>query len=121
MPRLHYVTFACSEPSDLAAFWAAALDGERRDLPPTIDPVIVDLPHDGPDLLFKDLPCASREDLAVHLDVEVEDREAGVARLRDLGATVRETKTETFDGHTETWTVMEDPAGNGFCVSESPE
>jgi hypothetical protein len=31
---------------------------------------------------------------------------------------VRETKTETFDGHTNSWTVMVDPAGNGFCVTD---
>jgi len=35
-----------------------------------------------------------------------------------LGAGVRETKTEVAGDHTATWTVMEDPEGNGFCVFE---
>jgi hypothetical protein len=35
-----------------------------------------------------------------------------------LGASVPETKTETPGEHTNAWTVMEGPAGNGFCVAE---
>jgi hypothetical protein len=41
-----------------------------------------------------------------------------VADLEDLGATIRETKSETFETHTSTWTVMEDPEGNGVCLTE---
>jgi hypothetical protein len=102
----------------LASFWAAALDGTRRELPASLDPEIVDRPGDGPDLLFKDLPKGTERDLPIHLDLSTADREATVDRLRDLGATVRETKTESYETHTATWTVMEDPEGNGFCVSE---
>lgn len=119
MPALHFVTFACDDPEELAAFWAAALDGERRDLPPSIEDVVVELPNDGPDLLFKgDLAKGTQRDLPIHLDLEGADRTSAVDRLRELGAEVRETKTETFETHTSTWTVMEDPEGNGFCVSE---
>lgn len=119
MPQLHFITVACSDPDELADFWAAALGGERRDLPPSIDDVVVDLPHDGPDLLFKgDLTKGTERDLPIHLDLEVADRESAVERLRDRGASVREHKSETFETHTSTWTVMEDPEGNGFCVSE---
>lgn len=119
MPELHFVTVACEDADDLAAFWTAALDGERRDLPPSIDNVVVDLPNEGPDLLFKsDLSKGTQRDLPIHLDLEAESRETAVEELRDLGGTVRETKTETFETHTSTWTVMEDPEGNGFCVSE---
>lgn len=113
---IYYLCF--DDPDRLADFWEAALDGARLDLPPSNDPVIVEPPDGQPNLLFKDLPCASRNDLAIHLDLEVEDRAAGVERLEELGATVRETKMEDFDGQTATWTVLEDPAGNGFCVSE---
>lgn len=118
MAELQFITFACDDPDHLSEFWRQAVDGERRDLPPSIDEVVVDRPGGGPSLLFKDLPCGSREDLAIHLDLSVEDREEAVERLSGLGAEVRETKSESFDGHTSTWTVMEDPAGNGFCVTE---
>ncbi|MBV0903237.1 VOC family protein [Haloarcula salina] len=118
MPEIEFVTFACADADELAAFWAAALDGERRELPATLDPEIVDRPGDGPDLLFKEQPKGTERDLPIHLDLSTTDREATVAELRSLGASVRETKTETYETHTATWTVMEDPEGNGFCVSE---
>lgn len=60
------------------------LDGEQ---------VVVDTPGDGPALLFENLPCASRDDLAIHLDLEVDDRDAAEQRLCDLGASVRERKS----------------------------
>jgi len=59
-----------------------------------------------------------RVDLPVHLDLAIEDRAAAVERFRDLGGAVRETKSEEFADQTHTWTVMEDPEGNEFCVSE---
>lgn len=78
-----------------------------------------DLPGDGPDLLLKgDLSKGTQRDRPIHLDVEADDRETAAENLREIGATVRETKTETFETHMSTWTVMEDPEGNGFCVTE---
>lgn len=118
MADLQSITFACDDPDRLADFWEAALGGQRHELSPSIDPVIVEQPDGGPELLFADLPCASREDLAIHLDLDVEDREAAEQRLADLGASVRERKSTSFEGETQTWTVMEDPVGNGFCISE---
>ena len=117
MIKLEHITFACDDPDNLAAFWAAALDLERRGLPPSADSVILDRPA-GPDLLFNELPCESHEDLPVHLDFAVDDREVAERRLGDLGATVRERRSESFEDAIHRWTVMEDPAGNGFCITE---
>jgi hypothetical protein len=119
MPDLHFMTFACEDHDQLADFWAAALGGERRGLPASLGSSVVELPGDGPDLLFKpDIERGTEQDLPIHLDVEADDREAAVADLEDLGATIRETKSETFETHTSTWTVMEDPEGNGVCLTE---
>lgn len=118
MISIQFITFACSDPDRLATFWAEALDGKRRGLPASLDSEIVDRPGDGPDLLFKEMPKGTERDLPIHLDFETDDREATVERLENLGASARETKTEEFETHTSTWTVMEDPEGNGFCVSE---
>ncbi|WP_226011830.1 VOC family protein [Halomicrobium salinisoli] len=118
MPELGFITFACDDTDRLATFWAAALEGERRGLPDEFDDVIVDRPDDGPDLLFREAPKGTDRDLPIHLDLEAEDREATVERLRDLGATVRERKRKEFESFTATWTVLEDPEGNGFCVTE---
>lgn len=119
MPDLHFITFTCDDHDALAEFWAAALDGERRGLPSALESAVVELTSDGANLLFKsDLEKGAQRDLPIHLDVEADDRETAVEQLQALGATVRETKSETFETHTSTWTVMEDPEGNGFCVTE---
>ena len=120
MTKLKFITFSCDDPERLADFWAAALQGERRGLPDTLDSAVVERPDDGPDLLFNDHPTGPKDDIPVHLDISAEDREATVERLCALGATVRETKTEAYETHTSTWTVLEDPEGNGFCVTEYP-
>jgi hypothetical protein len=131
--RLTNITFACDEPLRLAEFWAAALGYRPVELPPEvmepiqreIDAGILDatawamlVPADGvgPRLLFQRRPKSSPADIPIHLDVHADDRETEVARLVALGATEVETKSHTIGGFTETWTVMRDPEGNGFCV-----
>ena len=49
-----------------------------------------------------------------HLDLTADDRLAEVTRLRDIGA--QEHQSITVDGWT--WTVMSDPDGNEFCVTD---
>lgn len=117
MAEIGNVTFACDDPAGLADFWVAVLGGERVELPDSFDGELVRRAG-GPNLLFNDLPRGTDRDLPIHLDLVVEDREAAVEQFRDLGGAVRETKSEEFAGRTQTWTVMEDPEGNGFCVSE---
>ncbi|MFB6174099.1 MAG: VOC family protein [Halobacteriales archaeon] len=118
MAKIKNITIACDDPNRLASFWAAVLDGDRPDLPPAVDPEVVDLGEGSPGMLFADLPKADTDEMPIHLDLSVDDREAAVERFERLGATVRETKSEQFDSQTNTWTVMEDPEGNGFCVVE---
>jgi predicted enzyme related to lactoylglutathione lyase len=133
MARIGNITFACDEPVPLAAFWAAATGYRPIELPPEVmepiqreidegklDPgawaMLVAPDGAGPRLLFQRRPRSSPHDIPIHLDLNAEDREAEVERLVALGATVVETKSQTIGGFTETWTVMRDPEGNGFCV-----
>lgn len=118
MLQMQFITFACNDPERLATFWSDALGGERRGLPSSLDAEIVDRSGEGPDLLFKQQPKGTDRDLPIHIDVATDDREAAIEQLCALGGSVRETKTESYETHTATWTVMEDPEGNGFCVSE---
>ena len=121
MARLDAIVFDAVRPAELAAFWAAVLDGydvrpyddaelarlAARGLSPETDPnVAVDGP--GPTLFFQQVsePKATRN--RVHLDVESADRAGEVERLEALGASVRR--------ECERWTVMQDPEGNEFCV-----
>lgn len=115
MPEIAHVNFASPDPDELADFWADVLDGERRRWLEEAGLEVVDVPA-GPDLMFREAPRGTDRDLPIHLDLHADDREAEIERLEALGATVRETKTD--EEHGTVWTVMEDPAGNGFCVSE---
>ena len=118
MVSVDHITVACDDPEELATFWERALDGERCDLPGSGDEEVVDSDWEGVSMLFKPMPKESTRQMPIHLDLGTVDREGEVDRLRGLGASVRETRSENAGGHTATWTVMEDPEGNGFCVFE---
>lgn len=62
--------------------------------------------------------AASRARCGVHVDLETDDRAAEVARLEKLGAT----RVEDWEYPMENpmWTVMRDPDGYTFCVSQRP-
>ncbi|WP_331232575.1 VOC family protein [Natronorarus salvus] len=132
MASIGNITFACDDPETLAEFWAGAVDYELQEAPPELREAIeaeggdlnaaaaaVDPAGRGPRLFFKKMPRSSPEHIPIHLDLDTEDPDAEIERLTELGATVVETKTETTGPYTETWTVMRDPEGNGFCV-QSP-
>ncbi len=52
----------------------------------------------------------------VHADLTTDDRDPEIARLVELGAT----RGEDYDEWGHAWTVMADPEGNEFCVSDAP-
>jgi hypothetical protein len=122
--RIREIVIDAFKPVALARFWAAALEGyavraydaaelERlaaRGRTPETDPnVAVDGP--GPTLFFQETTAAKAGRNRVHLDLVGAGRPAEVARLRALGATVREERA--------TYTVMLDPEGNEFCVQDA--
>jgi Glyoxalase-like domain len=133
MARIGNITFACENPVELAEFWAAATGYVPLEVPPEIqeqvdkgiergelDPtgwaMLVPPDGAGPHLLFQRRPKTPTESIPIHLDLNAEDRGAEVERLTKLGATVVETKTNRVGDYEETFTVMRDPEGNGFCV-----
>ena len=133
MAAIQNVTFACNEPDELATFWAETLDYELEPIPPGLvealeaaghDPsdarAIFDPTGEGPRLFFKRMPKSSTDHVPIHLDLAVPDREQAVAELVARGATKIETKTLDLGEQQQIWTVMEDPAGNGFCVAPEP-
>ena len=101
------ITIDCRDPSRLAAFWSAA----------TGCPVVADyggfiMVGSTPALGFQQVSEPAPGKNRVHIDGGGADREALVARLRDLGAVEHETRSVPG----LTWTVMADPEGNLFCV-----
>jgi hypothetical protein len=121
--RIRDIVIDCADAPALARFWAGVLDGyavrpydaeeiarlAKLGLTPETDPTVaVDGP--GPTLWLQQVqePKVTRN--RVHLDLTGGPRAEEVARLCGLGATVR-------DEH-ETFTVMQDPEGNEFCVRD---
>jgi len=128
MARLHDVVFDSSRPSELARFWADALDG--YDIAPYDDAeierlremgiddieddpsVMVEGPGTEPRLCFQLVPESKVVKNRVHLDLRCDDVKRETARLVALGARVLSTTGPSAD-----WVVLADPEGNEFCIS----
>src|SRR5688572_6002360 len=111
MANLTNITFDCEDAPRLATFWAAALDGYSTD-----ETGIVVKPHEsGPTLYFQVVPEGKTAKNRVHLDIAARDRPGTVFRLTRNGARVLE---EMDEGGSQR-TVMRDPEGNEFCVSQA--
>jgi predicted enzyme related to lactoylglutathione lyase len=115
MLRLDHITFAAEQPQRLAAFWSDLLGYE-----PTPSGQDCFARGEGPDLCFKRMAKSRTIELPIHLDVNVPDREAELQRLLGVGARLVETKSHSVGELSETWTVMRDPEGNGFCIQSPP-
>jgi predicted enzyme related to lactoylglutathione lyase len=120
LPQLamHAVVLDCADPEPLVAFWSAALGyvrwfepfGQFAGLKPPPDD-----PRRGLALIFQRVPEAKVVKNRAHVDYEAADRAAEVDRLVGLGASVVRVVDE---GPEMRWTVMADPAGNEFCVTQ---
>jgi predicted enzyme related to lactoylglutathione lyase len=113
---LEHITFACEDPQRVAEFWAQALDGYTAE--PSGESWRAH--GDGPELFFNRMQKSPTIELPIHVDVNVPDREAELQRLLGLGARLVETKSHSVGELEETWTVMRDPEGNGFCIQSPP-
>ncbi|MBP7001235.1 VOC family protein [Amaricoccus sp.] len=87
-----------------AAFWSAALGLEAR---PGATPNYVELGAVG--ALQVEVQVVDHES-RVHLDIAADDIPAEVARLEGLGA--------AKVGEVRTWTIMQAPTGQRFCIIE---
>jgi predicted enzyme related to lactoylglutathione lyase len=111
--RLNHITFACEDPHRLAEFWASLLDGY------SVEDNFAR--GDGPELFFDKREKSPTIELPIHLDVNVPDREVELHRILELGGKLVETKSHQIGELTETWTVMRDLEGNGFCIQSPPK
>ena len=110
------ITIDSTEPRQLAEFWTRALDLE----------VVFDADgwhvqlrsRDGGKQAYLGLQKVSEKRAGtnrVHLDLATDDREGEIKRLESLGATIG----ETHEMPSLTWTVLQDPEGNEFCVGSA--
>ncbi len=116
MLQLNHITFACESPERVAGFWAELLDGYAAERAGESWRAV----GEGPELFFNRMEKSPTIELPIHLDVNVPDREAELQRLLGLGARLVETKSHSAGELSETWTVMRDPEGNGFCIQTPP-
>ena len=110
----------CRDARKQAEFWAAALSQAVTERNPD-EFEVYDEAEDrsATPLYFMKVPEPKTEKNRLHLDVVTEgSMEAEVERLVVLGARLVEVRQDpaTHD-NPDTWTVMEDPEGNVFCVS----
>jgi predicted enzyme related to lactoylglutathione lyase len=112
------LTFDCSDPRRVAAFWAAAL-GFVMDEDVEPDAAYLQDPSQRTrGIYFQKVPEPKVAKNRLHIDLRPTRSMADeVERLQALGATVR--------GYVEEggsfWTQMRDPEGNEFCVLRGPE
>jgi predicted enzyme related to lactoylglutathione lyase len=109
------VTIDCLEPRKLAEFWTKALDTE---IDQDYDGFFITLTPKGEDGPYVGLQRVPEERVGknrAHLDFHTDDRPAEVARLVNLGA--KEIGEHSVPGLT--WTVLQDPEGNEFCVGSA--
>jgi predicted enzyme related to lactoylglutathione lyase len=116
--RLDAVTFACEDPARVAGFWGELLDYETTGAGESW--LATDPRGEGTRLRFSRMPKSPTIELPIHVDVNVPDREAEVARVLELGGRLVTTKTHRMGDFETTWTVMRDPEGNGFCIESLP-
>jgi hypothetical protein len=137
------VTFDCENPSDLAGFWAAALNYRVQDPPEGYSSwedflreqgvpeeewnsasAVVDPDGSGPRLFFQRVPETKSAKNRVHLDLNVskkrslgedEGRRRVDAEVERL-AVLGAAKVRSAEQHGEYWVVMTDPEGNEFCL-----
>jgi len=108
---LNSITIDCKRAESLAKFWAQALDGYAVDR----EWAMVLKSDSGPTIYFQAVPEPKQGKNRVHVDIAASDRPAEVKRLKALGARVfREMEEGGYR-----WTIMQDPEGNEFCVTES--
>ena len=111
------VVLDCVDADALADFWSSAL-GFRRG--PFGAPYVrlTDPARRWPDLLLQQVPEPRAGKNRMHLDLQVHDVTAEVARLTALGATV---VVPDHDDEGFRTVVLADPQGNEFCVLRPPD
>jgi hypothetical protein len=108
----------CAEPKGLATFWCEALG--YRDLFMDANLAVL-VPREGmaSPLLLQCVSEPKGGKNRMHLDIVVDDIEAEVHRLQQLGAHRIDGGVQSFGG--TRWVRMSDPEQNEFCVSTGIE
>jgi predicted enzyme related to lactoylglutathione lyase len=114
--RVAWLEVDSHDPRALAEFWMHVL-GYRMGGAEEGEAWIEDPAGKKDGIWFSAVPEGKSVKNRLHLDLRPSrTRDEEVERLKGLGATV----LEGFGGPEATWTVMQDPEGNEFCVLRGP-
>ena len=108
------VMIDCNDIDTMVEFWSKALELEEKARYPSYV-WLGRLGEKGPALAFQRVPEPRQGKNRVHLDVAAEDPEAFTERVIALGGS-RVEDHQMGDFH---WSVLADPEGNVFCVSQA--
>ncbi len=114
MIAVRHLSLDCADAAGLASFWSAALG---RPVDEGASPYFASIGMAArssrtPAWLFLRVLEAKSAKNRLHVDFAAGDRAAEVARLVGLGAT----DLGEHDEYGTSWTVLQDPEGNEFCV-----
>ena len=108
------VMIDCNDLDIMVEFWGNVLDLEAKARYPSYV-WMSRLSGDGPALAFQLVPEPKTIKNRLHLDLTADDREGFVARVESLGgARIADHEVQGFQ-----WTIMADPEGNEFCVTDA--
>jgi catechol 2,3-dioxygenase-like lactoylglutathione lyase family enzyme len=110
--RVGSVVIDCNEFDRMFAFWRDALGYVPRDEPEDDWVVLRDPTGSNVNVSLQVVPEPRVGKNRLHLDMYTEDRDADVARIVGLGATIHPRTPEPD----EDFVVLADPEGNLFCV-----
>jgi len=111
-PSVSSVMLDCNDLKREVAFWAELLGlSKTMRFPGYV--WLGNLGTGGPRLAFQKVPEPKTTKNRMHLDLEVADPEALIARVVALGGS----RLEDHEMSGFHWTVVADPEGNEFCVT----
>lgn len=113
--RVGAVMIDCNDMDAMVDFWADLLGLEIKARYPEFT-FMSRVSDGGPALAFQQVPEPRIGKNRIHLDLASGNPEAFIARVLELGGS-RVEDHELDDGFH--WTVLADPEGNVFCVSEA--
>jgi predicted enzyme related to lactoylglutathione lyase len=111
--RARWIVIDSVDPDALVPFWCALLGVERAGAFGEDYVLLTNGDGTVPPIAFQRVPEPKRGKNRVHLDITVEDVDAAIHLVEELGGSRLGEKRE-MDGYR--WQVMADPEGNEFCI-----